>query len=77
MYVCWQSLGVNVQFDEGCVFLDGAPMDVNQDKCFIKARQDELHGKPLHRMYVQCVQQNSNFPDSFAWIKSVDLKSET
>ena len=30
----------------------------------------KLSGKPLHRVYVQCVEQNSNPHDSFAWMKS-------
>lgn len=32
------ALGVDIQFDGGCVLLDGAPIDVNQTKLFIKTR---------------------------------------
>lgn len=76
-----QSLGVDVQFSDGRVLLEGAPMDFIQVKCFIKARQGqtftgELSGEPLNHVYMQYVKQSNNsYPDSFAWMKLADLKS--
>lgn len=51
------SFGIEVQFDDDYVLLDGATMGDNQANCFIKARQgksfkDMLPEKPLHRVYV-------------------------
>lgn len=68
MEVVGQSFVIDVRFDDGCVLLYGALMDVNQARCFIKPWQgqsfkDVLSSKPLHRVYVE---QNSNFPGSFA-----------
>lgn len=36
-----------------------------------------LSWKPLHCIYMQCVEQNSNFHDLFALMKLADLTSET
>ena len=57
-------------------------MGVNQVKSAIKSAQsrkfvETLSEKPLHRPYMQCVDQDSNPTDSFAWMKSAGLKSET
>ena len=80
--VVGQDLNINIEFKDGAVLLDGTEMGVNQAKLYVKAKQsqafkDVLSGKPLHRVYVQCVEQNSNPTDSFAWMKSAGLKSET
>lgn len=39
--------------------------------------KDVYSGKLLHRVYMQCLEQSSNFPDLFAWRKSACLKNET
>ena len=77
-----QLINVNVSLVDGCVLLDGTSMEVKQAKRYIKSKQgqffkDQLNAKPLHRVYVKCVEQNSNPTDSFAWMKSAGLKSET
>ena len=67
---------------DGEVLLDGTSLGVNQVKLAIKTAQsrkfeEKLSEKPLHRVYLQCVDRDSNPTDSFAWMKSAGLKSET
>lgn len=51
-----QSLGVDVQLNDGCMLLDGTPVDVNQTKFFIKARQ----GQPFKMCFLinRCIMLN-------------------
>ena len=61
--VVGQNLNFDVNYVDGEVQLDGMQMCVNQVKSFTKSAQsrlfkEKLSGKPLHRVYVQCVEKN-------------------
>ncbi|XP_071114899.1 carbohydrate sulfotransferase 1-like [Haliotis cracherodii] len=64
------------------VLLDSTGMSVNQAKCHIKSAQtqvlkERLSERPLHRVNVQFAEKISNPAESFAWMESSGLKSET
>ena len=61
--VVGQNLNFDVNYVDGEVLLDSTQMCVNQVKSFTKSSRlfkEKLSEKPLHRVYVQCVEQNSS-----------------